>query len=64
MRFLQTDTPINPGSSGGPLISLTGAWIGVNTAVIMGSQGISFAVPSEQVAKFIEDVLGGRGEYQ
>lgn len=63
IRFLQTDTAINPGSSGGPLISLTGAWIGVNTAVIMGSQGISFAVPSEQVKEFIQSVLDGNGEY-
>ena len=60
--FLQTDTAINPGSSGGPLITLSGAWIGVNTAVLMGTQGISFSVPSSQVKEFLESVLAGNGE--
>jgi S1-C subfamily serine protease len=62
VEYLQTDTPINPGSSGGPLITLTGAWIGVNTAVLMGTQGISFCVPSSQVVEFLESVLAGQGE--
>lgn len=62
IEFLQTDTPINPGSSGGPLITLTGAWVGVNTAVLMGTQGISLSVPSIQVKGFLESVLSGDGE--
>ncbi len=62
IRFIQTDTAINPGSSGGPLITLTGAWVGVNTAGIVEAQGIGFAVPSSQVREFIHEILAGEGK--
>ena len=61
IAFLQTSTAINQGSSGGPLITLSGAAIGVNAAAIVGAQGIAFTVPSSQVLEFIRAVLAGDG---
>lgn len=61
VRYIQTDAAVNPGSSGGPLITLSGAWVGLNTAQIADTQGIGFAVPSTQVQEFINNVLNADG---
>ena len=50
-EFLQTDTPINQGNSGGPLFNMKGEVIGVNTAIFTpsgGSIGLGFAIPSNR----------------
>jgi serine protease Do len=52
MVYLQTDAPINPGSSGGPLVNAAGQVVGINTMILSqggGNEGLGFAAPSNIV---------------
>jgi S1-C subfamily serine protease len=46
---LQSDTALNPGNSGGPLIDTNGEVVGINTAIIQSAQGISFSIAIDTV---------------
>ena len=62
-NFIQTDTPINLGNSGGPLLNTNGEVIGINTAIFSqsgGSVGIGFAIPINMVKDLLPQLKKGK----
>jgi S1-C subfamily serine protease len=60
---IQVDAAINPGNSGGPLMNTQGEVVGVNTAIIQGSVGVGFAIPSDTVSREVPQLIQ-TGEYR
>jgi serine protease Do len=59
-NFIQTDAAVNPGNSGGPLIDISGAVVGINTAIATTNQryqGYSFAIPINLARKVASDII-------
>ncbi len=64
--FIQTDAAVNPGNSGGPLFSMKGEVIGINSQIYSrtgGYQGLAFAVPIDVAAK-VKDQLVAYGKVE
>ncbi len=62
LSFIQTDAAVNPGNSGGALVTIDGQLVGVNTAIFTrggGSIGIGFAIPIDLVKALIRSIEGG-----
>ena len=60
---IQISTPINPGNSGGPLLNSQGKVVGITTAIVSGSQGIGFAIPSDTIVKELPYIIS-TGSYK
>lgn len=54
--YIQTDVSLNPGNSGGPLINREGEVIGINNFKISNTEGIGFALESNTIRKFINEL--------
>jgi serine protease Do len=55
--LIQTDASINPGNSGGPLVNNRGEVVGINTAILLESQGIGFAINIDDVRTVAKQLM-------
>ncbi len=67
--YIQTDAPVNPGNSGGPLLNRDGAVVGIVTQVVTQTrdgqmvQGVGFALPSDRILPIVERIIAEGGDF-
>lgn len=59
-EIIQTDTPVNPGNSGGPLLNTAGQIVGINTFILSETEGLNYAISETTVQEHIPDLLDGK----
>lgn len=60
VNFIQTDAPVNPGNSGGPLFNATGSVVGITSQIYSNScafQGVAFAIPINLVERIADEII-------
>ncbi|HUU93785.1 MAG TPA: trypsin-like peptidase domain-containing protein [Phycisphaerae bacterium] len=61
--MIQTDATTNPGSSGGPLLNVSGEMVGINTTKNLKADNIAFAIPADRIRENLPEVLAVEGRY-
>jgi len=56
-NIIQSDVALNPGNSGGPLVDSRARVVGINTAMILGAQGISFSIPIDAAKAVLAQLM-------
>jgi len=62
-NMIQTDATTNPGSSGGPLLNVSGEMVGINTTKNLKADNIAFAIPVDRIREALPDILAVEQRY-
>ena len=61
--MIQTDATTNPGSSGGPLLNVSGEMVGINATKNLKADNIAFAIPADRIRESLPGILAVEGRY-
>lgn len=63
VRYIQHDAALNPGNSGGPLVTHQGEIAGINTFIVRDGNNLGFSLPAETLAETLEEFIAGDGTH-